>query len=134
MTKVHLLGTKNDRKARQKLARSDDQTHQSLISTARKAIYENNFDVDSAMVERMLKPQSLVPTSVCSFLLSSSQYSSFQNAFSDRLSRFGLNFYLLFLVDLLHEVELGVWRALFIHLLRILEAADENLLHELDRR
>jgi hypothetical protein len=34
----------------------------------------------------------------------------------------------------MHEVELGVWRALFVHLLRILEAADENILHELDRR
>jgi hypothetical protein len=34
----------------------------------------------------------------------------------------------------MHEVELGVWRALFMHLLRILEAQDENTLHELDRR
>jgi hypothetical protein len=37
-------------------------------------------------------------------------------------------------VDLLHEFELGVWKALFIHLLRILEAADPSLSHELDRR
>jgi hypothetical protein len=34
----------------------------------------------------------------------------------------------------MHEIELGVWKALFIHLLRILEAADKRLLHELDRR
>jgi hypothetical protein len=34
----------------------------------------------------------------------------------------------------MHEVELGVWKALFIHLLRILEAFDENTLHELDQR
>jgi len=34
----------------------------------------------------------------------------------------------------MHEVEIGTWKALFIHLLRILEAIDENLLHELDRR
>jgi hypothetical protein len=37
-------------------------------------------------------------------------------------------------VDLMHEVELGVWKALFIHLLRILEAADKNAVAELDRR
>jgi hypothetical protein len=37
-------------------------------------------------------------------------------------------------VDLLHEFELGVWKALFIHLLRILESVNPNLLHELDRR
>jgi hypothetical protein len=37
-------------------------------------------------------------------------------------------------VDLLHEFELGVWRALFIHLLRILDSIDPDLLNELDRR
>ena len=34
----------------------------------------------------------------------------------------------------MHEIELGVWKALFIHLLRILESADPNSLDELDRR
>lgn len=38
------------------------------------------------------------------------------------------------LVDLMHEFELGVWRALFIHLLRLLQAVDPRLAHELDRR
>jgi hypothetical protein len=37
-------------------------------------------------------------------------------------------------VDIMHEFELGVWKALFIHLLRILEAVDKALIHELDRR
>lgn len=37
-------------------------------------------------------------------------------------------------VDLMHEVELGVWKAIFIHLLRILDSQDEGLKHELDRR
>lgn len=37
-------------------------------------------------------------------------------------------------VDLMHEFELGVWKAVFIHLLRILSAEDSNLIHELDRR
>ncbi|KAG6914659.1 hypothetical protein DXG01_016060 [Tephrocybe rancida] len=40
----------------------------------------------------------------------------------------------IFVVDLLHEIELGVWKALLIHLLRILESVDENLHHELDAR
>jgi hypothetical protein len=34
----------------------------------------------------------------------------------------------------MHETELGVWKTLLIHLLRILEITDENTLHELDRR
>ena len=39
-------------------------------------------------------------------------------------------------VDLLHEFELGVWKALFTHLIRILYAAapDGSLVAELDRR
>lgn len=37
------------------------------------------------------------------------------------------------LPDLMHEVEIG-WKALFIHLLRILQSIDEGLLVELDSR
>jgi len=37
-------------------------------------------------------------------------------------------------VDLMHEFELGVWKALFIHLLRILQSVNAALLHELDHR
>lgn len=34
----------------------------------------------------------------------------------------------------MHEVELGGWKAVFIHLLRILESIDERLLSEVDKR
>jgi hypothetical protein len=40
-------------------------------------------------------------------------------------------------VDLLHEFELGVWKALFTHLIRILYAAghgSDKLVVELDKR
>jgi hypothetical protein len=37
-------------------------------------------------------------------------------------------------VDLLHEFELGGWKAVFRHLLRMLESVKENKLRELDRR
>jgi hypothetical protein len=37
-------------------------------------------------------------------------------------------------VDLMHEFELGVWKAIFIHLLRILDCESEALKHELDKR
>jgi hypothetical protein len=40
----------------------------------------------------------------------------------------------MFVVDLMHDFELGMWRAIFIHLLRILDSKDGNLLIELDRR
>lgn len=40
----------------------------------------------------------------------------------------------MFIIDLMHEVELGSWRALLVHLLRILETVDDASLRELDRR
>jgi len=57
-----------------------------------------------------------------------------QNAFSDRLNSLGFCFFPMLAVDLMHEFELGVWKALFLHLLRILESVNPNLLNELDRR
>lgn len=57
-----------------------------------------------------------------------------QNAFSDKLSPLGFNHFQMFVVDLMHEFELGVWKSLFIHLLRMLDAFDSRLLDELDRR
>lgn len=57
-----------------------------------------------------------------------------ENAFSRKLGPLGFNLYDMLVVDLMHEFELGVWKALFIHLLRILQAYDKALLVELDRR
>ncbi|KJA13829.1 hypothetical protein HYPSUDRAFT_99722, partial [Hypholoma sublateritium FD-334 SS-4] len=103
---AHLLGTKDDRKQRRSLARVDDRHYKAKILGARKLIYQNNRTVDSIMVQRLLKPESLVPT---------------ENAFSKKLSGFGFNLFSIFLVDFMHEFELGVWKKIFIHLLRILE-------------
>ena len=40
----------------------------------------------------------------------------------------------MFLPDLMHDFELGDWKSLFIHLIRILECVDRKLLAEVDRR
>jgi len=37
-------------------------------------------------------------------------------------------------VDFMHEVELGVWKSLFAHLIRLLYTIDGALVNELDRR
>ena len=57
-----------------------------------------------------------------------------QNAFSSKLAPLGFNMFSMLTVDLMHEVELGVWKALFIHLLHVLDCQDKSLKHELDRR
>lgn len=46
-----------------------------------------------------------------------------KNAFADRLSAFDFNPHSMLVVDFLHEFELGVWKATFIHIIRILYAA-----------
>ncbi|KAG1807645.1 uncharacterized protein BJ212DRAFT_1281752, partial [Suillus subaureus] len=44
------------------------------------------------------------------------------------------NMFVVLVVDLLHEFELGVWCMLLVHLLRILTSLNRDLVHELDRR
>ena len=39
----------------------------------------------------------------------------------------------MFVVDIMHEVELGTWRMLFIHLLRLLESVGSGASNELDK-
>ena len=38
------------------------------------------------------------------------------------------------LLDLMHEVEIGGWKALLIHLLQMLQSVDDPLHMELDRQ
>lgn len=57
-----------------------------------------------------------------------------QNAFVEKLGPLGFNPFPMFVVDLMHEVELGTWKSLFIHILRILDAKDSTLLDEVDYR
>jgi hypothetical protein len=97
-------------------------------------IFEKGRGILSAAVERVLSPMSLVPTRVRLFLVSYHVLIFFQNAFSAAFSKFGFNFYSMFVVDLLHEFELGVWKAVFTHLMRILYAAGNNCIQKLNER
>lgn len=64
MDRMHLVGTKQDQKQRLALGRADTPSYRAKISNARQLIYGNNLAVDSAAVERLLKPESLVPIEV----------------------------------------------------------------------
>jgi len=57
-----------------------------------------------------------------------------QNTFSECLAKYGLDFHSMFVVDLLHEFELGVWKATFTHLLRILYAQGGDGIQILNKR
>lgn len=65
MASIPSMGTKPDALRRERLERKDDDTKRHKVSMARKFIYEQGRNVDSEAVERVLKPESLVPTHVC---------------------------------------------------------------------
>ncbi|KAF9032192.1 hypothetical protein BJ165DRAFT_1358012 [Panaeolus papilionaceus] len=90
------------------------------VKNARALIYKQGKAVNGANVEAILKPFSGVPT---------------VNAFVERLGT-DFNPSTMLVVDLLHEFELGVWKSLFSHLVRLLHAAggSDRLVIEMDRR
>jgi hypothetical protein len=63
-----------------------------------------------------------------------SLFKVFQNALSTRLANLEFDIFEILVVDLMHEFELGVWKGLFTHLVRLLNAIDSSMVIELDRR
>ncbi|KAF7967740.1 hypothetical protein HWV62_33264 [Athelia sp. TMB] len=106
---IDRLGTPEDVRVRSERARVDDLVQRRKVEKARNYIFKKHLAISSKKVEDELKEISLTPT---------------DNAFSKRLAPLGLGFnlYLALVVDLMHEFELGVWKSLFMHILRILEA------------
>lgn len=132
------MGSATDRMIRVQDLRRDDDERKRKVDEARDIIYTDCLSVNTKKVEEILKPTSLVPTRVrqpsFNVWLLVKLMLSLQNAFSDRLSPFGLDVYRIVSVDILHEVEIGVWKSLFIHLLRLLEAIDKSKLNVLNAR
>ncbi|KAF5382541.1 hypothetical protein D9615_002821 [Tricholomella constricta] len=93
------------------------------VVLARHFIYELGHSITGIRVEELLKEISAVPTI---------------NAFASKLSTDEVPFNpsKMLVVDLLHEFELGVWKTLFKHLIRLLYAASRqgDLVAELDFR
>jgi hypothetical protein len=58
------MGMARDMQQRENMARVDDMRRRNIVDAARRVIYEKNFRVNSAAVERMLQDASLVPTAV----------------------------------------------------------------------
>ncbi|TEB25371.1 hypothetical protein FA13DRAFT_1756603 [Coprinellus micaceus] len=116
---ISQLGSPSDRTIRLQGQRRDDSKTREKVKLARKYIYQKDYAINARVVETVLKPTSLVPS---------------QNAFSDRLSSLGLDIYSLPAVDPLHEVEIGVWKSLFIQLLRLLDATPGAPVNHLNSR
>ncbi|KAI0760923.1 hypothetical protein BD413DRAFT_666261 [Trametes elegans] len=101
------MGTLNDFHRRNKV-RVDNTDVQWRIRVARKWVFQDGTSLKSVHVKRLLDAKLLTLT---------------RNAFSTCLADTGFNFYAMYLPDLLHEFELGVWKSVLTHLVRILHAA-----------
>ncbi|KAJ2920916.1 hypothetical protein H1R20_g16181, partial [Candolleomyces eurysporus] len=113
------MGTPEDMTFRANHPRVDDAERQDRVEKAR-GVIQGGAAVNGKPVMRELK-NAEVPT---------------VNAFSKRLRALGFDIFSALVVDLLHDYEIGVWKALFIHLIRVLEASSTGsvLVNELDKR
>ncbi|KIJ47640.1 hypothetical protein M422DRAFT_163661 [Sphaerobolus stellatus SS14] len=117
---IHEMGMKRDQQCQSTLKREDNYGTRQDIGSARSKMYgPRGLRVDSNPIDNILKPTSRVPTI---------------NAFSEIMPSENFNKYQMFVVDLLHEFELGVWKAILVHLIRILTKIGKEELHEFDRR
>ncbi|KAG9074741.1 hypothetical protein FRC06_010494, partial [Ceratobasidium sp. 370] len=100
--------------------RKDDDEQRSKVLDARRLIYHDGYVVNSHLVEKILSNTSGVPTI---------------NAFSTRLkSNPGFDLHQMLVPDLLHEVELGVWKSLLEHLIRMLHTCGPHAVAIFDSR
>ncbi|KAJ1299373.1 hypothetical protein OPQ81_011048 [Rhizoctonia solani] len=67
-------------------------------------------------------------------LLSGESYVPTMNAFLSRLGEFKFNVFDTFVVDLLHEVELGVWKSVLKHHIRVLHLSGSTAVTEFNKR
>ncbi|TBU61766.1 hypothetical protein BD310DRAFT_1036813 [Dichomitus squalens] len=114
------MGMKSDMAARKKNARNDTTVFHDAITRARRWIFEDGTPPDGTHIKKTrLGLFSMAPV---------------RSAFSQCFADFGRNVYKLFVPDLMHEFELGVWKGTFTHLIRILIAAGDDAVQKLDER
>ncbi|KAI0689452.1 hypothetical protein C8T65DRAFT_588651 [Cerioporus squamosus] len=118
---IDKMGTVNDLKNRTRLRRKlgDDCFVEATVRTARSKIFEQGLAPEGTTVDDALKTTSITST---------------RSAFADKLAPHGLNVYALLVPDLMHEFELGVWKAVFTHLVRLVIAAGADRVQEMDKR
>ncbi len=131
---VKLLGTARDAHTRTTKCRVDNGQYQDKIKKARDYVYMSGGFLNSKYLETCLDRNPLYQPVCIKQSFDERKLIYPQNAFSYRLSRLGFNFFSMFVPDLLHEFELGVWKAIFKHLIRILYAQGNDFIQMLNDR
>ncbi|KAH9051702.1 hypothetical protein EDB87DRAFT_1571188, partial [Lactarius vividus] len=83
-------------------------------------IYQRGYVLGSEPgIKRLLREYTLVPT---------------LNVFSHLLKEFNFDIFLTLVVNIMHEFELGVWKALLTHLVRIMHSCGATTVQEFNHR
>ncbi|KAG2337487.1 hypothetical protein BDR05DRAFT_978477 [Suillus weaverae] len=118
-TEIPLMGTKCDMKLQIRRMRKDDWKHHQEVEDAWKLIFQLGVPVAGSCVKKILNDELLVLT---------------RNSFLEKLCPHGFNCFWMFMVDELHEFELGAWKAILTHLFCILHAAGGHAIQKLNER
>ena len=78
----------------------------------------------------------MTSTQVCAntAFFSAQAHVPYRAAFSTRFADFGVNFYHMFVSDVIHESKLGVWKTTFAHLIRLAIERGADVVQQIDRR
>jgi hypothetical protein len=134
---IALVGTNANITTHNHHLQTDNDTMRQKVERARKIIFTKGLGVKSNQIEKILKDYSNVPIRVSTFPQCSEPCDIIsQNAFLEKMKLVGQDYHQLFVVDLLHKFEIGIWKLVFTHLIRILHASPggESLVTELNRR
>ncbi|KAI0258587.1 hypothetical protein BC834DRAFT_1045792 [Gloeopeniophorella convolvens] len=115
------MGTKRDMRAQRAEAhrRIDDHPRRHRVELGRKLIFDQGAPLTAKALQELLGCTGAIPT---------------RNALSEKLSQHGFDYHHIFAPNLLHEFELGVWKGIFAHLIRLLAALEGNPIHTLNER
>ncbi|KAG0693857.1 hypothetical protein DFH29DRAFT_1006871 [Suillus ampliporus] len=117
--KIDRSGNRADQQQQEQGIRVDDHHRRSMIECAREFIFKLGHSVVSTFIENLIGVMSMVPT---------------QNAFSEKLSKFGFDFHSMLVPDFMHKFELGTWKATLTHLIWILHASRDDLIPRFNER
>ncbi|KAH9846291.1 hypothetical protein C2E23DRAFT_744396 [Lenzites betulinus] len=117
--KIHLMGTKRDMAMRQNKRREDTPWLQRMLVRIRGWIFNRGLATEGKAIEAVLNATSTSPN---------------QSAFSRRLAKYGFDIYRMLVPDVMHEIELGTWKATMTHLVRILTCIGPSAVNELNIR
>ena len=129
------MGRADDMATRAK-SRGDDKYTDSWYTKIRRWIFrEGRAPEGQSVKETPLWQESRATTQVsASPWLLATVLTFLQSAFSIRLSPLGVNPFKLFVPDVMHEFDLGVWKSTLTHLIRMVISQSDDSVQELDKR